>query len=322
MIVVENLHKTFGTKKAVNNLSFNVAQGQVLGLIGPNGAGKSTTMRMVSGYLRPTAGTVHLCGINVWKNPVKAKAQLGYLPESAPLFEELTVHEFLNYLGSIRGLSGKGLEKACDRVIDQCFLGQVRHQLIDTLSKGYRHRTCLAQSLLHDPPVIIFDEPTDGLDPNQKEEIRNLVNGFREDKAIILSTHILEEVNAVCTDVLLIDNGTKLFHGTPKELRSHSASYGNVSIHARPGSAERLKETVMQSAAMNMASHVEPTPSGLYIQPRERTRESAERLAAALLHAAHENNVEICGITHDEGSLEDVFRSLTIQSKSTDTDNT
>jgi ABC-2 type transport system ATP-binding protein len=194
MIKVENLRKEFGTKVAVNGVTFSVEKGQVLGFLGPNGAGKSTTMRMVTGYFRPTAGTVTVGGVNMLNDPETAKRSIGYLPENAPLYSDMTVASFLGFCAELRGLTGTARNKAVDRVLELCFLDSVRNQSVDTLSKGYKHRTCFAQSIIHDPDVLILDEPTDGLDPNQKHEVRSLIKRMGENKAIIFSTHILEEV--------------------------------------------------------------------------------------------------------------------------------
>ncbi|MEO0448383.1 MAG: ATP-binding cassette domain-containing protein, partial [Verrucomicrobiota bacterium] len=196
MIEVKNLSKHFGPKVAVDGVSFAVEKGEVLGFLGPNGAGKSTTMRMITGYLPITAGSVSVAGVDITADEIAAKRQIGYLPESAPLYNDMSVSDFLGYTAEIRGMLGSEKEKAIDRVVELCFLQGVRRQSIDTLSKGYRHRTCLAQSLIHDPDVLILDEPTDGLDPNQKHEVRGLIRRMGEEKAIIFSTHILEEVEA------------------------------------------------------------------------------------------------------------------------------
>jgi ABC-2 type transport system ATP-binding protein len=218
MIEVESLTKQFGTKRAVDNLSFTVQRGEVLGFLGPNGAGKSTTMRMITGFFPPTSGDAKVCGISITDQPALAKTKIGYLPESAPLYNDMTVVGFLKFCAAIRGLSGTPKNEAVDRAIETCFLGSVAKQSIDTLSKGYRHRTCLAQALLHDPEVLILDEPTDGLDPNQKYEIRQLIKRLGETKAILFSTHILEEVEASCTRAVIVDRGKIVADGTPAQL--------------------------------------------------------------------------------------------------------
>ena len=222
MIEVEQLTKHFGTKTAVDDLSFKVKQGEVLGFLGPNGAGKSTTMRMITGFIPPSSGVAKVCGISVTEQPTEAKTKIGYLPESAPLYPDMTVTGFLKFCANVRGLKGAKRKNAIERAIDTCFLGSVAHQSIDTLSKGYRHRTCLAQALLHDPEVLILDEPTDGLDPNQKYEVRQLIKRLGETKAILFSTHILEEVDASCSRAVIVDRGRIVADGTPKELHERA----------------------------------------------------------------------------------------------------
>jgi len=219
MIQVQNLRKEFGAKVAVDNVSFTVNKGEVLGFLGPNGAGKSTSMRMVTGYFRPTSGSISIGGIDMLTNPEQAKVSIGYLPENAPLYSDMTVASFLGFCAEIRGITGAAKAKAIDRVLDLCFLHRVRNQSVDTLSKGYRHRTCFAQSIIHDPEVLILDEPTDGLDPNQKHEMRQLIKNMGKSKAIIFSTHILEEVDAACSRAMIIDRGKVVADGTPDQLR-------------------------------------------------------------------------------------------------------
>jgi ABC-2 type transport system ATP-binding protein len=218
MISIENLVKTFGAKRAVDGLSFNVERGEVVGFLGPNGSGKSTTMRMVTGYYTPTSGRVTVGGHDVVEKPLEAKRLIGYLPENAAAYPDMTVRGFLEFAAEMRGLSGAAKKQAVARAVERCFLGSVLHQSVDTLSKGYRHRTCLAQALVHDPEVLILDEPTDGLDPNQKHEIRNLIREIGKTKAVIFSTHILEEVDAACTRAIIIDRGRIVAQGTPDEL--------------------------------------------------------------------------------------------------------
>jgi ABC-2 type transport system ATP-binding protein len=227
MIEVESLTKQFGSKRAVDALSFTVKQGEVLGFLGPNGAGKSTTMRMITGFIPPTSGDAKVCGISIIDNPQEAKTKVGYLPESAPLYNDMTVTGFLKFCASVRGLGGSARNEAVERAIETCFLTGVARQSIDTLSKGYRHRTCLAQALLHDPEVLILDEPTDGLDPNQKHEVRQLIKRLGQTKAILFSTHILEEVDAACTRAVIVDRGKIVADGTPAELHAQSGT-GNL----------------------------------------------------------------------------------------------
>ena len=224
MIEVRNITKKFGSKTVVDKLSFTVKKGEVLGFLGPNGAGKSTTMRMVTGFTAATKGDAEICGISIKTDPKKAKSHIGYLPESAPLYDDMTVRDFLKFCAEMRGLRGKQRRSAIDTSIETCFLENVSHQSINTLSKGYRHRTCLAQALLHDPDVLILDEPTDGLDPNQKHEVRQLIKRLGETKAILFSTHILEEVEASCSRALIIDQGIIVADGTPDELKKQSST--------------------------------------------------------------------------------------------------
>src|SRR5688572_9523232 len=240
MIKIENLVKTFGAKRAVDGISFGVERGEVLGFLGPNGAGKSTTMRMITGFMPPSAGRVSVGGHDVAQAPLPAKRLIGYLPENAASYPDMTVQGFLNFAAELRGLHGDARKRAVWRVGELCFLQSVVRQSIDTLSKGYRHRTCLAQALIHDPDVLIMDEPTDGLDPNQKHEVRNLIRDLGRSKAIVFSTHILEEVDAACTRAIIIDRGRIVANGTPEELRAMSDAHGAVTLQAQGASAEKL----------------------------------------------------------------------------------
>src|SRR6202007_126512 len=230
MITVEKLTKSFGPKLAVDNISFSVEKGEVLGFLGPNGAGKSTSMRMITGFLPPSAGKVSVCGFDVVDESLKSRSKIGYLPENAPMYSDMSVLGFLSFCAELRGLFGEAKAKAIDRVVQLCFLQPVLLQSVDTLSKGYRHRTCLAQALIHDPEVLILDEPTDGLDPNQKHEVRTLIKRMGSEKAIIFSTHILEEVEAACSRAIIIDQGKIVANGTPEELKARSPFAGNVIV--------------------------------------------------------------------------------------------
>src|SRR5689334_23749574 len=230
MIKVENLVKTFGPKRAVDGISFSVERGEVLGFLGPNGAGKSTSMRMITGFIPPTEGTVSVGGFDMVANPIPAKRLIGYLPENAPAYTDMTVGGFLGFCAELRGLRGEEKKRAVHRAVEMCFLESVMYQSVDTLSKGYRHRTCFAQSIIHDPDILVLDEPTDGLDPNQKHEVRGLIRRMGATKAIIFSTHILEEVDAVCSRAIIIDRGRIVANGTPAELRLKSEWAGAVTI--------------------------------------------------------------------------------------------
>jgi ABC-2 type transport system ATP-binding protein len=222
MLEIRNLVKYFGPLAAVDGVSFEVPKGQVLGFLGPNGAGKSTTMKMITGFLAPSSGTAVVCGHDILADPVGAKRAIGYLPEGAPAYPDMTPADFLDFIAHIRGYRGGEARARIRRVVEMIHLGEVLHQPIDTLSKGYRRRVGVAQALLHDPPVLILDEPTDGLDPNQKYEMRRIIADMAPDKAIVISTHLLEEVEAVCGRAIIIARGRILLDGTPAELCAQS----------------------------------------------------------------------------------------------------
>ena len=222
MIQIQQLTKRYGSLTAVNDISFSVEPGQVLGFLGPNGAGKSTTMKMITGFLAPTSGTIRVCGHNVESDPIAAKACMGYLPEGAPIYGEMTVRRFLDFVADVRGLTAARRRERLDNVIARLELASVLEQVIETLSKGFRRRVGLAQALVHDPQVLILDEPTDGLDPNQKHHVRSLISGMAKDKIIVISTHILEEVDAVCNRAIIIAGGRILADETPKTLAARS----------------------------------------------------------------------------------------------------
>ena len=219
MIDVKGLVKSYGPKRSVDGVSFSVKRGEILGFLGPNGAGKSTTMKMITGYVKPDQGTARVEGIDVQEDPVGVKRRIGYLPENAPAYPEMTVQEFLRFIAEVRGYSAPGAREAqVERAVSLTHLTSVRGQTIETLSKGYKQRVGFAQALLHDPPVLILDEPTDGLDPNQKNEVRALIKSMAVEKAVILSTHILEEVEAICTRVIIISRGKVVADESPAAL--------------------------------------------------------------------------------------------------------
>jgi ABC-2 type transport system ATP-binding protein len=221
MLSVQGLVKNYGPKRAVDGVSFEVRRGDILGFLGPNGAGKSTTMKMITGFLRPDAGTVRVEGVDVLTDPVGAKRRIGYLPESAPAYGEMTVSEFLSFIAETRGFTTTEARRAhVERALSRTHLESVRHQSIETLSKGFKQRVGFAQALLHDPAVLVLDEPTDGLDPNQKNEVRSLIRSMAVEKAVILSTHILEEVEAICTRVIIITQGRVVVDETPERFRA------------------------------------------------------------------------------------------------------
>jgi len=308
MINVENLTKIFGTKREVDGVSFTVARGEVLGFLGPNGAGKSTTMRMLTGFLPPTSGKVTVGGFDITENPIPAKKLLGYLPESAPAYTDMTVHGFLDFAAEIRGLRGDAKKAAISRVVELCFLNTVLHQNVDTLSKGYRHRTCFAQSIIHDPQILVLDEPTDGLDPNQKHEIRQLIRKMGETKAIIFSTHILEEVDAVCSRAIIIDRGAIVANGTPAELRRKSEWAGAVTLRIQGVAAGAVQEKLNQlRSAKKISTATDGNRVTVTVFPRmagdgDLTREV---IAATSGWPVEELRTE-------EGRLDEVFRSITM----------
>ncbi|MCX7933616.1 MAG: ABC transporter ATP-binding protein [Rhodovarius sp.] len=228
LIEIEHLTKRFGTFTAVEDVSFSVARGEVVGFLGPNGAGKSTTMRMLAGFMTPTAGTARICGHDVVEEPVAAKRCLGFLPEGAPTYPEMTVQGFLSFCARVRGFRGSELTERVARAMSLTRLQGVRLQPIETLSKGFKRRVGLAQALLHDPPVLVLDEPTDGLDPNQKHEVRELIRRMAPEKAIVISTHILEEVEAVCTRAIIIAHGRIVVDATPRALLGDAPSLDHV----------------------------------------------------------------------------------------------
>lgn len=310
MINVENLSKHFGPKVAVNNISFEVKKGEVLGFLGPNGAGKSTTMRMVTGYLPPTSGRITVGGDDVVDSPIPAKARIGYLPENAPLYTELTVQGFLSFIGELRGISGADLDKAVSRSMDLCQLQGVRHQSVDTLSKGFRHRTCFAQALIHDPEVLIMDEPTDGLDPNQKHEVRGLIRRMGEEKAIIFSTHILEEVEAACSRAIIISGGDVVANGTPDQLKSKAKNSGAVRFQLAgvPAATAKADLGALGSvASLDISLEEENVLRGVAMPQSGQSARASEEI---FKYASSKNGL-LQELAVVEGRLDDVFREIT-----------
>ncbi len=311
MIKVQNLAKSFGTKKAVNDLSFSVERGEVLGFLGPNGAGKSTTMRMITGFIPPTAGSVSVGGHDMVENPIPAKRLIGYLPENAPAYTDMTVLGFLSFTAELRGLRGDAMKKAVNRVVEMCFLEGVLHQSVDTLSKGFRHRTCFAQSIIHDPEVLILDEPTDGLDPNQKHEVRQLIRRMGEKKAIIFSTHILEEVDAVCSRAIIIDRGQIVANGTPAELRQKADGAGAVSLRVIGAAADMVKQKLSNLSLAAKATIVKEEGSVVFARAYPKNKAANGELARAVAQAGAQAGWTIEELRTEEGRLDEVFRNLT-----------
>jgi ABC-2 type transport system ATP-binding protein len=300
VIKIDNLVKAFGAKRAVDGVSFAVERGEVLGFLGPNGAGKSTTMRMITGFMPPTSGKVSVGGHDVEEAPLAAKRLIGYLPENAAAYPDMTVHGFLAFAADLRGLAGDARKRAIGRAVELCFLQSVLHQSIDTLSKGYKHRTCLAQALIHDPEVLILDEPTDGLDPNQKHEVRNLIRDLGRSKAIVFSTHILEEVDAACSRAIIIDRGRIVANGTPEELRGMSELAGAVTLQAQGATLEDLLPL----------GRIEQVGTAFRIFPKE--KQNPGELAQAVIDLVSRRSWKVQGMYSERGELDEVFRRITL----------
>ncbi|GLQ31215.1 ABC transporter ATP-binding protein [Litoribrevibacter albus] len=300
MITVKQLTKTFGSFTAVNNLSFDVKPGEVLGFLGPNGAGKSTTMKMITGFLAPTAGTVEVDGHDISKDTLAAQKLIGYLPEGAPSYGEMTVEAFLKFIAEVRGFTGSEAQTRIEKVINEVELGSVRNQPIENLSKGFKRRVGLAQAILHDPKILILDEPTDGLDPNQKQHVRELIENLSKDKIVIVSTHILEEVTAVCSRAMIIANGAKVADGTPAELQAMSKYHNAISLRF----AEEVNSDVL--ASINGVKEVLREGDWITLIP-----EQTSGLLDAVNAALDEKGLHAEEIFVERGRLDDVFRSVT-----------
>jgi len=306
MITTKNLSKRYGEKLAVDDLTFEVEPGEVLGFLGANGAGKSTTMRMIAGFIAPSAGQVTVCGHDIEGAPVAAKACMGYLPEGAPSYGEMTVGEFLDFIADIRGLAGTRREQRRSVVIDRLALQPVIDQIIETLSKGFRRRVGLSQALIHDPQVLILDEPTDGLDPNQKHEVRRLINELSKDKLVIVSTHILEEVHEVCTRAIIIADGRIVADETPAALEARSRYHHAVSLRfERP---EDLAAARRELAALPEVAAIEANERDLKLTAVPRPGANALPAVSAVITRC---NWSVPELHLESGRLDEVFRTLT-----------
>lgn len=304
-IEIEDLAKHFGEIKAVDGVTFSVSKGEVLGFLGPNGAGKSTTMKMITGFLAPTRGTVRVCGYDVLTDPISVKASIGYLPEGAPAYADMTPEGFLRFIADVRGLRGAEKKRAVASAAEKARITHVMFQPIETLSKGYKRRVGLAQAILHNPPVLIMDEPTDGLDPNQKYEVRTLINEMAEDKAIIISTHILEEVHAMCNRNVLIANGKIEFDGTPHELEALSRYHNAVCVSVGGVETDALSRFV---ESLDDVAGTEPLNfnNGIRIFPKD-----GKQITLELSERIRSNGWQIESLYVENGRLDEVFRTLT-----------
>ena len=310
MVSVSNLTRKFGDFTAVDDLSFNVAPGEVVGFLGPNGAGKSTTMKMITGFLAATAGKIEVCGINIESDPKQVKQQIGYLPEGAPMYGDMTTQRFLGFIGQVRGFSGTELNSRIDASIERLQLEEVRHQTIETLSKGFKRRVGLAQAILHNPPVLVLDEPTDGLDPNQKHQVRQLITDIASDKAIIISTHILEEVDAVCSRALIIARGKLLADGTPTELMTRADDHNTIELVTSADQADALQQALAGlSGVASVNSTVSPNdPNSQLVRLRPH---DGANLLGAVNALISERNLPVQQIHMQQGKMEQLFRQLT-----------
>jgi ABC-2 type transport system ATP-binding protein len=303
MIETRDLCKRYGDLKAVDGISFKVEPGQVLGFLGPNGAGKSTTMKMIAGFLTPTAGSASVCGFDVQTQAIEAKQVLGYLPEGAPSYGEMTVAGFLQFIADVRGLDGEVRRRRIDDAVGRLSLSGVLAQSIDTLSKGFRRRVGLAQAILHDPKVLVLDEPTDGLDPNQKHEVRALIQAMSRDKTIIVSTHILEEVHAVCSRAIIIADGKVLADDTPQGLETRSRFHQAVSLSTgNPKAAQELLTRISDVAAVE----IDPQDGRVTAFPRK-----GKPIFQAVTEALKQANFQFSEIALEQGRLDEVFRQIT-----------
>ncbi|PCJ39597.1 MAG: multidrug ABC transporter ATP-binding protein [Moraxellaceae bacterium] len=303
MIAIENLTKRFGQFTAVDDLSFTVKSGEVVGFLGPNGAGKSTTMKMITGFLAPTSGHISVFGYNPQTHSLKAKTLMGYLPEGAPCYGDMTPIKFLRFIGEVRGFRGAELTQRVRAVVMSLQLGSVLNQPIETLSKGFKRRVGLAQAIIHDPQVLVLDEPTDGLDPNQKHEVRRLIRNLSKDKIVIVSTHILEEVTAVCTRAMIIADGKLLVDETPAELEARSRYHGAIRLelsHANHA-LEQLKKLE------DVASVTQSSDGGmLTVFPKD-----GASLFLPINALLQKNNWEVHEFHVEKGRLDEVFRTIT-----------
>jgi ABC-2 type transport system ATP-binding protein len=309
MISLIGLTKRFGPISAVSDVSMTVAAGEVLGFLGPNGAGKTTTMRMITGFLPPSDGTVSVCGIDVVDDPIAAQKRMGYLPEGAPLYGDMTPASFLDFIADVRGLAGSAKVASITAAVEKLDIGSVLHRPIDTLSKGYKRRVGLAQAILHDPEVLILDEPTDGLDPNQKMQVRGLIRDMGRDKAIVISTHILEEVEAVCTRAVIIAGGSLVFDGTPAELQHRSERHNAVNVNVEMVMAADAKAAI---GAIAGVSRVETAAQMDGLVTLCAISEGGQPILAGINAWVRDKDIPVAELYVEHGRLDDVFHDLTV----------
>jgi ABC-2 type transport system ATP-binding protein len=309
MIEVRRLTKQFGHHPAVDNISFTAEKGEILGFLGPNGAGKSTTMRMITGFFPPTSGTVIVGGSDILTQSLAARRKIGYLPENAPVYPDMTVSRYLDFCAEIRGFGGAVKKQRVGETLERCFLANVRHQVVNTLSKGYKQRVCFAQSILHDPEYLILDEPTDGLDPNQKHEVRLMIREMSATKAIIFSTHILDEVDTVCSRAIIIADGKVVADDTPDGLRRRSMSHGSVVLTVTGAATDGIQKRIAALDGVASVSVVESDGerTTLRIFPDDPAVPIADRVIAS----ANQDGVRIAAVFVEQGRLDDVFREIT-----------
>ena len=311
LVQIENLVKHFGAIKAVDGISFSVRRGEVLGFLGPNGAGKSTTMKIVTGFLSADSGRIAVGGEDIAANPIAAKRRIGYLPEGAPLYSDMTTRAFLGFAAGIRGFRGEEKRRRVAETVARVQLESVLEQPIETLSKGFKRRVGLAQSMLHDPEVLVLDEPTDGLDPNQKHEVRSLIREMAPRKAIVLSTHLLEEVDAVCTRAVIISAGRIVSDGTPEELHARAKGHNAVTLTLRgvvPESARAVLAAVEGVGAVEEIGGGSEDDDGVRLRVRP---ESGRAVAVEVSRVAREHGWPVEELMVDRGRLEEVFRAIT-----------
>jgi ABC-2 type transport system ATP-binding protein len=309
LIEARDLYKHFGSIRAVDGISLQVKQGEVLGFLGPNGAGKSTTMKMITGFLEPDAGSASIAGIDVFENAKGAKSRLGYLPEGAPVYGDMTTLGFLSFIAEIRGYTGEEARRRMDEAVEKAALQSVLKQRIETLSKGFKRRVGIAQAILHDPPVLIMDEPTDGLDPNQKHHVRRLIAEMARDKAIIVSTHILEEVEAVCSRAIIINRGRIVADGTAEDLMRRLPYHGAIALRVPSNRAEIVTKALSEFAAIAKVEPAGVATNGK-IQLRALAREGAPA-APELAALIRSRLIEAEEVHVERGNLDDVFRQIT-----------